>query len=77
MVDDAEVVGDEQVRHAEVVLEIDVGGGKVRRSHAFFVVRPPAAEPGSEFELLADEAGAPGVGAVLRTDLREHLTRVA
>ena len=36
-----------------------------------------AAEPGSDFELLADEAGAPGVGAVLRTDLREHLTRVA
>jgi hypothetical protein len=29
----------------EVVLEIDVGGGKARRSHAFFVVRPKAGEP--------------------------------
>jgi hypothetical protein len=36
-----------------------------------------AAEPGREPELLADEARAPGVAAVLRTDLREHLARVA
>ena len=36
-----------------------------------------AAEPGDELALLADEARAPGVTEVLRTDLREHLTRVA
>ena len=37
-----------------------------------------AAAPGEGFEIvLADEARAPGVSGVLRTDLREHLTRVA
>ncbi len=36
-----------------------------------------AAEPGEELALLADEARAPGLTEVLRTDLREHLTRVA
>ena len=35
------------------------------------------AEPGTEPQLLADEARAPGVDAVLRDDLREHLMRVA
>ena len=32
-----------------------------------------AAEPGEELALLADEARAPGVTEVLRSDLREHL----
>ena len=33
--------------------------------------------PGDELELLADEARAPGVSGVLRTNVREYLSRVA
>jgi hypothetical protein len=36
-----------------------------------------AAEAGEELVLLADEARAAGVTAVLRRDVREHLSRVA
>ena len=36
-----------------------------------------AAAPGDELKLLADEARAPGVTGVLRTNVREYLTRVA
>jgi hypothetical protein len=36
-----------------------------------------AAERGDELVLLADEARAAGVTAVLRRDVREHLSRVA